>query len=302
MHPPLAMALPGLALGLALSCALAASLPPAPVRLANALDRLGDPTRTRTEATAPSWGLRMLDAWAARAGGSTHRWWGIPATDLDLLALSPRRYLARRLTWAACGLALALALVGIAAVTGLAPPTGLALFAAPAGAVAGQAVPVAAVAGEAARGRHEFRRCLAVYLELVAQERASGAAVGPALVEAACVADAWPLVRLRTSMTYAEHTGQSHWQALADLGERIGVAELGELADIAASAADGAAIQTTLTATAARLRRSALAAETAEAGARSRRLALPTSLLLTGFVLLVLYPALARMLDLYPHT
>ncbi|MGW4394909.1 hypothetical protein ACWEHA_06415 [Amycolatopsis nivea] len=76
----------------------------------------------------------------------------------------------------------------------------------------------------------------------------------------------------------------------------MAVAELEDLADIVAAAADGAAIYRTLLAKSAALRAAALAADKADANSRSQRLALPVALLLIAFLLLVLYPAVNRLL------
>jgi len=77
----------------------------------------------------------------------------------------------------------------------------------------------------------------------------------------------------------------------------MGVEELRDLADIIALAGDdGAAVYDTLVAKAAGLRARALADAEAAANAASERMTLPAVLLGLGFLILVCYPGLARVL------
>lgn len=296
-------ALPGVAVGLAAACTLAALARPAPLDLTETLHRLISTTTSahvpdrsdagrRNRATVE----RLLERPAQRMQRSPNRWWGIPARDLAILDVSPARYLARRLTWAAGAACFAVLLVAAATIGGLAPTAVIAALAVVAAILAGQSVPVLAVAEDAEARREEFRRAVAAYLDLVAQERASGAAPAQALSDAVQVADSLPFRRIDAALRRAERAGITPWSALADLGARVGVPELGDLADIAASAADGAAVYTTLTSKAAGMRRAALAADRARANANSQRLALPVTVLLLAFLLLVLYPAVVRLL------
>lgn len=288
-----AATLPGVALGLAAACLLAALARPAPLDLAATLRALATPPTPPDRQTLRD---RAMVELAGNIGSSTNRWWGIPDRDLDILDVSGARYLTRRLGWAFCAAAFAAVLVAVATVGGLAPGPWLAILAVTVAVLAGQAVPVLAVTEEAQRRRDEFHRATAAYLDLIAQERASGAAPAQALSDAARVADALPFRRINAALRRAERAGTTPWTALAELGSRIDVPELGDLADIVASAADGAAVYTTLTSKAAGMRRAALATDRARANANSQRLTLPVTLLLLAFLLLVLYPAVLRLL------
>lgn len=298
MPTPTWYALPGVAFGLALACAVAAFAQPAPIRLSAALARLNARDQMSDD---PDTRLGRYERWlvplAVRAARSSNRWWGLPTRDLDACGLSPTRYLGRRIAWAGSSAALAAVLWLVLAAGGVGLAAGVLVFAVALGAIAGSAVPVLELAETARKRRDEFRRSIAAYLDLVAQERASGAAAGPALIEAARVADSWPFRSVHAALLRAEHAGDTPWEALVRLAARMGVPELGDVADIAAAAADGAAVYSALTTKARGLRHATLAADRADANSRSQRLALSVTLLLIGFVLLAFYPALIRLLS-----
>lgn len=299
MPHPAWFVVPGAALGLALACAVAAIAGPAPIHLTAALARLDARARVAPDlgdAPRPGRGERLLVPVAVRAARSSSRWWGIPSRDLDACDETATRYLARRMIWAASAVVLVLIGSLILLTAGISIPAGGVALTAVIGGVAGSVVPVLDLAETAAQRRDEFRRAVAAYLDLVAQERASGAAAGPALKEAARIAGSWPFQRLHATLVHAENAGDAPWDALSRLADRMGVPELGDVADIAATAADGAAVYSTLTAKAGGLRHAVLAADKADANSRSQRLTLPVTLLLVGFLLLVIYPALIRLL------
>ncbi|SEP53797.1 type II secretion system F family protein [Amycolatopsis saalfeldensis] len=297
MSPGTVAVLLGALAGLAVVCVLLAVLRPAPVNVAAAVAELDDRTRRRADGAPDQgrWAARMqrLAGYSAR---SSNRWWGIPAADLDVLDLPADRYLARRLAWTAGAIATVLAVAGLAWFGGLGYPGTVVALAVVAAAGGGSVVPVLAVREDATRAREEFRRATAAYLDLVAQERATGRAPSQALAEAAEVGDSWVFARISRTLSRAIRAGHTPWDALSRLGKRMGVVELADLADILATAADGAAIYTTLIAKAGALRAAALAADKTDANARSQRLALPVALLLIAFLLMVMYPAMIRLM------
>ncbi|MCG3755824.1 pilus assembly protein TadB [Amycolatopsis sp. Poz14] len=297
MTPATAAAVLGALWGLALVCVLLALLRPAPVNLAAAVAELDDLAARRTDPALPrglrAARLRRLARYSAR---SSSRWWGIPADDLDVLGQTEERYLARRLAWASGAAAAVLAVAGLAWFGGMSLSGTAVVLAVLAAVVGGSVVPVLAVREDADGAREEFRRAVAAYLDLVAQERATGRAPSQALGEAAVVGDSWVFARISRTLGQAMHAGHTPWEALSRLGKRMGVVELADLADILATAADGAAIYSTLVAKAAALRSAALAADKADANSRSQRLALPVAVLLIAFLLMAMYPALIRLL------
>ncbi|NKQ51986.1 pilus assembly protein TadB [Amycolatopsis sp. K13G38] len=297
MSPGLTVAGLGALAGLAMVCVILALLRPATVNLAAAIAELDDRAARHAEGAAPRsrWSTR-LERLASYSARSSSRWWGIPTADLDILNHTPERYVARRLAWAAGAATGVLVLVGLAWVGGLGLPITVVVLAAVLAAMAGSVVPMLSVREDAGQAREEFRRATAAYLDLVAQERATGRAPSQALAEAAAVGDSWVFARISRTLGRALRAGHTPWVALSRLGKRMGVVELADLADILATAADGAAIYTTLLAKAGALRSAALAGDKADANARSQRLALPVALLLVAFLLLAIFPALIRLL------
>ncbi|RBM17407.1 pilus assembly protein TadB [Prauserella sp. PE36] len=297
MNPGIVAAVLGALAGLAVLCVILALVRPAPVNVAAAVAQLDDRTSRRADGTLPRgrWSTRIqrLIGYSAR---SSNRWWGIPAADLDVLDQTADRYVARRLAWAGGCTATVLAAAALAWFAGVGFSGIIVVLAAVVAAVAGSMVPVLAVQEDATRAREEFRRAIAAYLDLVAQERAIGRAPSQALGEAAAVGESWVFARISRTLGRAMHAGHTPWDALSRLAKRMGVVELADLADILGTAADGAAIYTTLIAKAGALRAAALAADKADANSRSQRLALPVSLLLVAFLLLVMYPAIIRLM------
>ncbi|MGI8311674.1 type II secretion system F family protein [Saccharopolyspora hattusasensis] len=284
----------GAMLGLGLATGVRVVAGPAPMDLAAAVRHL----TTRTRPTV-GWKARragLLARVTERAHQARHPWLGIPVHDLDLLDRTPTGYVAARARWAAASLTAAAVLALGAAVVGVVFPLGVSVLVVCVAGGVGAMVPVWQIRDQARRAREDGRRALAVYLELIAQQRAAGHAPGPALREAAGVGEHWLFTRLRRTLTHAEHSGHSPWDALRDLGKRIRVRELVAVADLAATAADGAAISTSLTTQAASLRAAAISADKADANTRTERLTLPVTALMLGFLLLVLYPAVVRLL------
>ncbi|WHT20213.1 pilus assembly protein TadB [Crossiella sp. CA-258035] len=287
----------GVCAGLALASLIAAVAPPAQVNLVVAMTRaqdlLAQPDTTEAHSQRQRWWPgTVLAVLAERSTNSTSRWWGAPAVELELLQRTVTRYIAARLGWAL--------VAGVTAVL-----TGTVLDAdvlavtvlAGASAVGGSLIPAARVRQAAGAARAEFARTLASYLELVAQERAAGAAATPALVQAASLGSGWVFTRIRDILTSARRTGTPVWDALAQWGQRFQVPAMAELADIVATAADGAAVYTTLTAKATALRHAALATDREKANRRSETLVGPLACLLIAFMILIIYPLFARILE-----
>jgi hypothetical protein len=220
-------------------------------------------------------------------------------TDLRLLDIAPAAFAAVRAAAAAAGLAAPAVLWTLASLVGPAgvrPPIAVPVFGSIALAAGGGLLPVAVVAQRATAARAALRIALSAYLDLVALERAGAGSPVEALESAAAVGHGPAFTLIRSRLAFAAHTGGSPYAALAQLGDEVGVAELRDLAHIAATAADGAAVYTTLLAKSRSLRNAIAADAHAAANAASERLVFPVVLLGTGFLLLVFYPALARLL------
>ena len=283
----------GVLSGIGLATGLFALAPASRVDLPAALHRA-----TTHQPVPPSTGrcwprAARLAGWAQRC---PHPWLGVPDTDLDLLDISPEQYLLRRLRGAALGLTGGIVLAAVGLMTGLVPVV-VSVVCALVGAAAGGMLPYFQLRDAAAQRRDAYRRVLAVYLDLVAQERRAGRAATPALREAAETSDHPLLLRIRATVTQAHRLGHTPWDALRDLGTRLAVPELVDVADLADTAADGAAIATSLHTKAASLRHAALADDTTTANARSEQLTIPVALLMLAFLGLLLYPTTAALLN-----
>jgi Flp pilus assembly protein TadB len=102
---------------------------------------------------------------------------------------------------------------------------------------------------------------------------------------------------LRETLWRAALSGQDQWDALTDLGERIGVPELRDLgALVRLVGRDGARIRQTLTARAATMRRTQLADAEGEAGEKDQSMRLAQILIGFGFILFLTYPAVVNVL------
>jgi tight adherence protein C len=147
--------------------------------------------------------------------------------------------------------------------------------------------------------RSDFRRALYAYLDLVALEMAGSAAPAEALPNAAKVGYGWPLALLRDTLYRATRAGKDQWDALAELGIRIGVSELRDLGQLVKLVAhDGAKVRATLTARAATGRRRQLAAAQGVAGERDQSMRLAQIVLGFGFIVFLGYPAVVAIAGL----
>jgi tight adherence protein C len=150
---------------------------------------------------------------------------------------------------------------------------------------------------QAERRRREFRRALGTYLDLVALEMAGSAAPTEALPNAARVGTGWPMALLRDTLWRATLSGSDQWQALTDLGERIGVGELRDLGSLVRLVGrDGARVRATLTARAATMRRRELAEAEGLAGQKEQSMRLAQVLIGFGFITFISYPAIVAVL------
>jgi len=100
---------------------------------------------------------------------------------------------------------------------------------------------------------------------------------------------------LRTALAVAQTNRKPLWETLGQLGEHTDVTDLSELAACATLAGtEGARIRTTLTTKATALRTRLLTEQEARAASATERAAIPTTLLMTGYMLLVTFPAVMQ--------
>jgi tight adherence protein C len=175
-------------------------------------------------------------------------------------------------------------------------PTGAPLAVAVVAAAALFLAPDVDVRKQAKRRRAEFTEDLSVYLELVSLEMAGYAAAETALPQAAKRGGTWSMLLIRETLLHARQSGEDTWDALAALGQRIGVSDLRELGSLIKNVSDdGAQVRQTLSARAASMRRTRLANEEGAAEERNQSMRLAQLLIAFGFMLFVGYPAFVNI-------
>jgi Flp pilus assembly protein TadB len=222
------------------------------------------------------------------------RYLGARSQDLFILGISRAELAGRKAALGLGGLVAPAVFIAVLLVAGVSVPVLLPAVASLGLGAAGWMIPSRQVGQRAARARVEFLAALTAFLSLVALERQARGSPTEALEEASRISGAWPFVMIHTELMRAELAGQPPWAGLRDLGGRVGLEQLTNLADIVAAAADGAAVFQTLLAEARNLRNAELTDQQAKAGVAGEQMSLPAIVLATGFIMLVLYPALTR--------
>lgn len=268
---------------------------PAPPHLRATLAALaGQPTTTATTADSSVGGLqrRWVPVWLADQV-SRH----VAASDADLAILERDRdqLAAAKLAWAVAAAAVPFLFALIPAAAGWAVPVTIPLIGALALAVFGWVNPSRQLAQDAQAARAAFRAAMAAFLALVGLERKARGSPTEALEEASRVSGTAPFRMIHAQVLRAELAGQPPWDALRELGMRVGVDELVSLADIVATAADGAAVFDTLLAEARSLRHADAITQQEQAATATERLVLPMTCLFFCFGALLVYPAVARL-------
>jgi tight adherence protein C len=271
------------------------ALRPAPPRLSAVIGQL-NAQRSRQLAThvdAPSRKRSWLPA-AAVAFADRHL--GARDEDLAILGRSRADLAVTKIGWAVGG-ALFPALVSvILTLGGVHLPFAISIAACVGVAAFCWVNPSRQVAEDAEQARAQFRSALAAYLALVGLERKARGSPTEALEEAARVSGSRPFRLIHAEVLRAELENQPPWAALKDLGRRIDLAELVNLADIVSVAADGAAVFDTLMAEARSMRNADNVAQQEQAGKANERLVAPNVALFACFGALLVYPAAARII------
>ncbi|MFB7471791.1 hypothetical protein [Kitasatospora sp. NPDC056184] len=273
---------------------LIAELRPAPPDLGQALDRLH---RTPEERPLdPDERPRWFDRLGERSIGL--RGVRVPERELALIGRTPARFMVHKLLFALLGLVLPPYLMVAALLMDLSLPFALPLVAGPLLAALLWFVPDAIVRGEAKEARVEYLHGIAAYLELVAMERAADLGPAEALRRAAAVGRGAVFRRIRDALDRAATDRLPPWAGLDALAVELGLTPLQDLADIMRiSGTDGAAVYDTLRARAKGLRGELMAEDLARANADSERMVAPGSALTMLMTVLIIFPALYKMLN-----
>jgi len=217
--------------------------------------------------------------------------------DARIVGTSLPVHLGSKATSALLAASFAILIAAVLAVGGVRLPLGGMVGLAAAAAAVGFFAPDLKLRSDAAQRRREFAVAFGSYLDLVSISLAGGMGTEAALVEASRVGDSWSFRLIRRAVDVAQIQGDTIWDALGQLGDELRVPALVELAaSIALAGNEGAKVRSSIATKADSLRATELAEAETEAAAATERMAIPTVMLLLGFVLLVGYPAVAAVL------
>jgi tight adherence protein C len=165
-----------------------------------------------------------------------------------------------------------------------------------AGAAAGFVLPDLKLKEQVEQRRKAFQYALSAYLDLVNVILAGGGGIETALVAAADAGEGWAFAKLRHALHRAQRINQPLWTAFDDLGAELDVNELRDLASsIGLAGAQGARIRASLAVKADTLRSHQIAETEAAAEATTERMNLPTAVLLLGFLIFIVFPAVTAI-------
>lgn len=294
--------------GLLLGCAFGAALcllvlvlvPPRPA-LASVVGRW-ERQRARQAAAASLAGED--DSWQGRLGrqlvtrltqhGITL---GKLRTHLELTDYTFEGHLVRKCSYGLLGLLLPSVMTLVMLSVGVTPPLSLPAIG---GLTLGALffwVPDLSVVQAAERRRHELRRALSCYLDLVAMSLAGGRGIPEALPTCARIGQGWAFELLQDTIDHARRVGDTPWAALADLGKRTGMQELQDLGGaLLLVADDGAKVRASLTARASTQRRRQLAEAEGAASKADQSIQMAQVVLAAGFFLFLGYPAVVAVM------
>ena len=276
---------------------LATTVFPAPPPLAAALQRLHDtrPPRQATPTTAPSdsllvrLGQRVLERSQldAIAGRQT-------IADLEVVRRPLEVHAGATAACTIGGAMIGPAMWAVLTVVGAPVPAVISVGLMAVGALAGFVLPRALLQAQAATARADFRHALGAYLDVLVLLLAGGVGFEGAMRKAAQSGNGPAFMELRRATTQAAYSG-AVWDALDDLGERLGIIEVREIATAGTLAGEGAAMRRTLVAKARSLRNASLV--TAEMTARKRSQAMFAPIVLIGiaFITFLIYPLLTNL-------
>lgn len=268
----------------------ATGLLPARPSLAQALDALrrapalvAEPLPWRTQFLSRPWQTLGLPLARTKA-------------DLAVLERPAAVHLADQTLAVLAGLLLPPVAIGLLAAGGTTFGGGIPLWASLAGGVGGWWLAETTVHAEAERRREELRFALSAVLDLVVISLAGGAGLEQALDDACADTSGWAASRLNRAVATSRLLRIPPWQSLGQLGEETGVIELQELAStMSLAGAEGARIRTSLSIRAATMRAHQANALEAKANSATERMSMPVMLLAIGYMLFLLYPAVAAI-------
>jgi len=284
----------GAGIGISLLVAWSALRPLAP-SLAEAQRRIA--TAQDTPLSAPLGSRARLSAYTVRWLGRL----GLPnpalKADLALAGIDVEAFLTKKAVNAVIGLLMPVAAQVALAAAGM-PVPALVVF--------GVALVLAALFflapdSEARRKaqdvRDQIREALDVLLSFAATSMAAGDGVESALEGASAIGDGKAFEYFRAATAAARTSRRPVWACYADLAEQLGVVELSELsATVNLAGGQGAKIAESLAAKSASLRGRRNAERAAANISATERSHMPVSVMMLGFLLVLVFPSLDRFL------
>ena len=267
------------------------------------LDSQRDERRLRQEArrlnprerALPDW----LDALGYRAAALLRRT-GIDlgglSSDLSVLGRALERHLVTSLLLGLLGFGAPLLVTALGTLAGR-PMGSLPLLACLVLGAAMAALPTARLRSRAAQARRDFRHVVGSFLDLVSMSLAAGRGVPEALDAASALSEDPAMVRIRNAIDIARLRGETPWSALGQLGTQLRISELRDLSSaLALVAEDGAKIRSSLAARATSMRRKDLSDAEGKAGENSESMLVAQLVIAMGFIVFLVYPALAGIM------
>jgi tight adherence protein C len=264
--------------------------------LGSLLERIDQPAATVDPLAASGFKQRL-----GRRARPILAGWGLSdgrrAADARMALIDPDAHVASKVLCGVFPPVFAAAAAAVCGLGGLAVPGPVIAVAALGGAAAGFVAPDVGLRRRAVERRREFTLAFGAYLDLVAISLAGGMGTEAALTEAARVGDSWVFQMLRRAIEVAQIDGTTIWAGLGRLGGDLQVPAVVELAaTVALAGNEGAKVRQTIAVKADGLRAAELADAESRAHAATERMAIPTAMLLFGFVLLIGFPAVITVL------
>lgn len=272
---------------------------PRPAPLAATMHHLGRTGRSAHDHHTSTAATTRSRAIIGRIGGSMSGRLGAKVeVDLAVMDRPADRFAIDKLTTSLSLAGIVVALALVLSFAGSSMATGLVMAMAASALIVGFVTPDLALRSHAQARRLAFRHALSSYLDLVNVLLAGGAGIETSLEAAAQAGDGWGFVQIRHALLRARTMRQSPFECLTELGDRIGVVELSEIAaSVRLAGEQGARIKESLAAKASALRGHQMARIEADAQAATERMGLPTVLLFMGFMMLLGYPAMQQIVS-----
>jgi tight adherence protein C len=278
---------------------VAAAVWPAPRRLSAALSELA--AGVRRPAFVPAAGCQpslslSLGGWMVKRLKVSTLADDETASDLELVGRPLEVYAGSVALTTICGALLGPILWALAALAGTDLPLVVPVWSMLLGAAVGWFVPRLLLRSEAATARRDFRHALGAYLDVLVLLLAAQEGPESAMDLAAQAGQGPAFAELRRAVWQARLAGEPVWDTLDDLGRRLRIDELREVAAAGSLAGEaGAAVRQSLTAKARSLRQAALAEAETAARRQSQALFGPLVLMGLGFVIFLIYPLLTNL-------